>query len=36
MLLVVLTIHELGHFLFAKFNKVNVKEFSIGFGPKLW
>lgn len=36
MLLVVLTIHELGHFIFAKIHKVNVKEFSIGFGPKLW
>lgn len=28
-------IHELGHFLFAKLNKVGVKEFSIGFGPRL-
>jgi membrane-associated protease RseP (regulator of RpoE activity) len=35
MLLVVLTIHEMGHFVFAKIHKVNVKEFAIGFGPKL-
>ncbi len=28
-------IHELGHFLFAKLNKVGVREFSIGFGPRL-
>jgi membrane-associated protease RseP (regulator of RpoE activity) len=35
-LLLVLTIHEMGHFLFAKIYHVNIKEFSIGFGPKLW
>ncbi len=29
-------IHELGHFLLAKFNKVGVLEFAIGFGPKVW
>ena len=28
-------IHEGGHFLVAKFFKVKVEEFSIGFGPKL-
>ena len=28
-------IHELGHFLVAKWNKVKVKTFSIGFGKKL-
>ena len=28
-------IHELGHFLFAKLNNVGVREFSIGFGPRL-
>lgn len=27
--------HELGHFLLAKFNKVEVVEFSIGMGPRL-
>jgi len=29
-------IHEGGHFVFAKLFKVKVKEFSIGFGPKIW
>lgn len=28
-------IHELGHFLVAKLNKVKVRTFSIGFGKKL-
>ena len=32
---VVILIHELGHFLFAKLFKVKVNEFAIGFGPKL-
>lgn len=29
-------IHEGGHFLVAKLCKVNVKEFSLGFGPELF
>ena len=29
-------IHELGHFLVAKWLKIPVARFSIGFGPKLW
>lgn len=33
---VVATIHELGHFLAAKFFKIGVEEFSIGFGPKIF
>ena len=28
-------IHEGGHFLAARFSKVKVEEFSIGFGPKI-
>ncbi len=28
-------VHELGHFLFAKLFKVRVLKFSLGFGPKL-
>lgn len=28
--------HELGHFLFARFFKVKVEVFSIGFGPKIF
>lgn len=33
--LVVILIHELGHFLVAKYNNIKVNEFSIGMGPKL-
>ncbi len=29
-------IHEGGHFLVAKFCKIRVKEFAIGFGPIIW
>lgn len=32
---VVATIHEFGHFIFAKLFKMTVNEFSIGFGPKI-
>ena len=35
-LCVVATIHEFGHFLAAKFCRVGVREFSIGFGKKLY
>lgn len=31
-----LVVHEFGHFLFAKVFQVNVKEFSIGVGPKIF
>ena len=27
--------HELGHFIVAKYNKVDVIEFSLGMGPRL-
>lgn len=33
---IVATIHEFGHFLFAKLFKMTVNEFSIGFGPKIY
>lgn len=33
---VLITIHELGHFLAAKGTGMLVTEFSVGFGPKLW
>ena len=33
---VLITIHELGHFTFAKLCKVKVNEFAIGFGPTIW
>ncbi|MCP3928632.1 MAG: site-2 protease family protein, partial [Bacteroidetes bacterium] len=29
-------VHELGHFLFAKLFKVRVLKFSLGFGPKVF
>ena len=29
-------VHELGHFLFAKLFGVKVLKFSLGFGPKLY
>lgn len=32
---VLVFVHELGHFLVAKFNDVKVLKFSLGFGPKL-
>ncbi len=35
MLLVVIAIHELGHFVVAKRSGIMVQEFSIGFGPRL-
>jgi len=32
----VIFVHELGHFLMAKWNGVKVEKFSIGFGPTLF
>lgn len=32
----VIFIHELGHFLLAKWNGVKVEKFSIGFGRTIW
>ena len=32
---ILIFVHELGHFLFAKLFKVKVLKFSLGFGPKL-
>jgi regulator of sigma E protease len=29
-------IHELGHFVVAKYEKVRVEAFALGFGPALW
>ena len=34
-LTVVVFFHELGHFLVARWNKVKVDAFSVGFGPEL-
>lgn len=33
---VLIFVHELGHFLLAKYFKVGVLEFAIGFGKKIW
>jgi regulator of sigma E protease len=32
---VIIFVHELGHFLFAKISGVRVLKFSLGFGPKI-
>ncbi|MCR5352747.1 MAG: site-2 protease family protein [Clostridiales bacterium] len=32
---IIILIHELGHFTFAKIFKVGINEFSVGFGPKI-
>src|SRR5205809_6074512 len=32
---IIIVIHELGHFLVAKFFKIKVETFSIGFGPRI-
>jgi len=32
---ILVTVHELGHFIAARIFKVEVEKFSIGFGPKL-
>ena len=29
-------LHELGHFLAARWVKIPIAQFSIGLGPKLW
>src|SRR5438876_885506 len=33
---VIIVLHELGHFLVAKFFKIKVETFSVGFGPRLF
>ena len=35
-LTVVIFIHEMGHFLVARWCGVRVLTFSMGFGPELW
>ena len=34
--LVVIIIHEFGHFILAKLNGIKVNEFAVGFGPKIF
>jgi membrane-associated protease RseP (regulator of RpoE activity) len=35
-ILVVIVVHEAGHFTFAKAFGIKVDEFFVGFGPRLW
>jgi regulator of sigma E protease len=35
-LTVVVFVHELGHYLVARWNGVKIEVFSIGFGPEIW
>jgi membrane-associated protease RseP (regulator of RpoE activity) len=35
-LVIIIVLHELGHFLTAKWSGMKVTEFFIGFGPRLW
>jgi len=35
-LLVMITIHELGHYLVARWLKIKVEEFAVGFGPPIF
>lgn len=35
LLAILVTIHEFGHFLAARLMKIEVREFAVGFGPKL-
>jgi membrane-associated protease RseP (regulator of RpoE activity) len=35
-LLVIITLHELGHYLTAKWSGMEVTEFFLGFGPRIW
>src|SRR6185369_13119483 len=32
----IIILHELGHFLVAKWMGIPIARFSVGFGPKLW
>lgn len=32
----IIFVHELGHFSVAKWNKVDVEEFGMGFPPRIW
>jgi regulator of sigma E protease len=34
-LAILIFVHELGHFLFAKWNGIRVDEFKVGFGPRI-
>ena len=35
-LTVIVFVHEMGHYLVARWNGIAIHTFSIGFGPELW
>ncbi|MCL4369049.1 MAG: site-2 protease family protein, partial [Actinobacteria bacterium] len=35
-LVVMIMVHEFGHFAVAKWSKMKVTEFFVGFGPRIW
>lgn len=35
-LVLMIVVHELGHYLTAKWSRMKVTEFFLGFGPRLW
>lgn len=35
-LVLIVVVHELGHYVTAKWSRMKVTEFFIGFGPRLW
>ncbi|HEY5272970.1 MAG TPA: site-2 protease family protein [Acidimicrobiales bacterium] len=35
-LVVMIMVHELGHFMAAKLSKMKVTEYFLGFGPRIW
>ena len=35
-IIVIVFIHELGHFMVGRWCGVNIDAFSIGFGPEIW
>lgn len=36
LLAILIVVHEAGHFWAARLMKIDVREFSVGFGPRLW
>ena len=35
-LAVIVFVHEMGHYLIARLNGIDVVEFTVGFGPKIF
>ena len=35
LLAILIVVHEMGHFWAARWMKIDVAEFAVGFGPKL-